>query len=397
MREDTGVSVIGDSLEGKRVILAVSGGIAATESVKLARELRRHGAEVFPMMTKSAEKVITPLALSWGSGIDVVTDWKSEMSQLGGFDGLILAPATRNTIAKFVHGIIDSPIMMAISAASGSEIPILFVPSMHNDLFQDKVTDDLLSESVNRGVEIMFDDPQEGKRKQPDPVEIVATFCNFVNRSIPGRKKVAITLGANAAPIDSIRKIVNTSSGNTGWSIAEYLHRMGHDVVCVSGITSRKPIFSLPDIRIAESPDSMLEESVIVANSENKPEFWIHAAAILDYSPEPISGKFPSNSGDWEITLKPTLKHLEVLKEHTVGCKRIAFKLEVTGEEDSLIRKSIDLISENQLLAVVANMLSDVQGKSDSRCRIVFPDGKVSEITDIVDLCVEIERIITSH
>ena len=397
MREDTGVSVIGDSLEGKRVILAVSGGIAATESVKLARELRRHGAEVFPMMTKSAEKVITPLALAWGSGIEVMTDWKSEMSQLGGFDGLILAPATRNTIAKFVHGIIDSPIMMAISAASGSEIPILFVPSMHNDLFQDKVTDDLLSESVNRGVEIMFDDPQEGKRKQPDPVEIVATFCNFVNRSIPGRKRVAITLGANAAPIDSIRKIVNTSSGNTGWSIAEYLHRMGHDVVCVSGITSRKPTFSLPDIRIAESPDSMLEESVIVANSENKPEFWIHAAAILDYSPEPISGKFPSNSGDWEITLKPTLKHLDVLKEHTIGCKRIAFKLEVTGEEDSLIRKSIDLISENQLLAVVANMLSDVQGKSDSRCRIVFPDGKVSEITDIVDLCVEIDRIITSH
>ena len=397
MREDTGVSVIGDSLEGKRVILAVSGGIAATESVKLARELRRHGAEVFPMMTKSAEKVITPLALSWGSGIDVVTDWKSEMSQLGGFDGLILAPATRNTIAKFVHGIIDSPIMMAISAASGSEIPILFVPSMHNDLFQDKVTDDLLSESVNRGVEIMFDDPQEGKRKQPDSVEIVATFCNFVNRSIPGRKRVAITLGANAAPIDSIRKIVNTSSGNTGWSIAEYLHRMGHDVVCVSGITSRKPTFSLPDIRIAESPDSMLEESVIVANSENKPEFWIHAAAILDYSPEPISGKFPSNYGDWEITLKPTSKHLDVLKEHTIGCKRIAFKLEVTGEEDSLIRKSIDLISENQLIAVVANMLSDVQGKSNSRCRIVFPDGKVSEITDIVDLCVEIERIITSH
>ena len=397
MREDTGVSVIGDSLEGKRVILAVSGGIAATESVKLARELRRHGAEVFPMMTKSAEKVITPLALSWGSGIDVVTDWKSEMSQLGGFDGLILAPATRNTIAKFVHGIIDSPIMMAISAASGSEIPILFVPSMHNDLFQDKVTDDLLSESANRGVEIMIEDPQEGKRKQPDPVEIVATFCNLVNRSIASRKRVVITLGANVAPIDSIRKIVNTSSGNTGWSIAEYLHRMGHDVVCVSGITSRKPTFSLPDIRIAESPDSMLEESVIVANSENKPEFWIHAAAILDYSPEPISGKFPSNSGDWEITLKPTLKHLEVLKEHTIGCKRIAFKLEVTGAEDSLISKSIDLISQNELLAVVANMLSDVQGKSHSRCRIVFSDGKVSEITDIVDLCLEIERIITSH
>tara|TARA_A100000164_G_scaffold103021_1_gene90356 strand:- start:6829 stop:8022 length:1194 start_codon:yes stop_codon:yes gene_type:complete len=397
MSEDTGVSVIGNSLVGKRVILAVSGGIAATESVKLARELRRHGAEVFPMMTKSAEKVITPLALSWGSGIDVVTDWESEMAQLGGFDGLILAPATRNTIAKFVHGIIDSPIMMAISAASGSDIPILFVPSMHNDLFHDKVTGDLLSESVELGVDIMIDDPKEGKRKQPDQVEIVAMFCNLVNRRIARRKRVAITLGANAAQIDSIRKIVNTSSGNTGWSIAEYLHRMGHDVVCVSGITSRKPNFSLPDIRIAESPDSMLEESILVANSEKKPDYWIHAAAILDYSPEPISGKFPSNSGDWEITLKPTLKHLKELNGHTIGSKRIAFKLEVTGEEDSLISKSLDLISENELLAVVANMLDDVYGTSNSRCRIVFSDGKVSEIRDIRDLCLEIENIISTY
>ena len=85
------------------------------------------------------------------------------------------------------------------------------------------------------------------------------------------------------------------------------------------------------------------------------------------------------------------------LKKHTIGSKRIAFKLEVTGAEDSLISKSIDLISENELLAVVANMLTDVQGKSNSRCRIVFSDGKVSEISDIGDLCVEIERIITSY
>ena len=88
---------------------------------------------------------------------------------------------------------------------------------------------------------------------------------------------------------------------------------------------------------------------------------------------------------------------LKELKEHTIGSKRIAFKLEVTGAEDSLISKSIDLISENELLAVVANMLTDVQGKSNSRCRIVFSDGRVSEISDIDDLCVEIERIVTSY
>ena len=96
MSEDTGVSAKGSSLEGKRVILAVSGGIAATESIKLARELRRHGAVVYPIMSKSAERIVSPLALSWGSGDKVITEWDPEMSQLQGFDGLILAPATRN-------------------------------------------------------------------------------------------------------------------------------------------------------------------------------------------------------------------------------------------------------------------------------------------------------------
>ena len=104
MSEDTGVTKKGSSLEGKRVILAVSGGIAASESIKLARELRRHGAYVYPIMSKSAEQVISPLALSWGSGDQVITEWDPEMSQLGDFDGLILAPATRNSIAKFTHG-----------------------------------------------------------------------------------------------------------------------------------------------------------------------------------------------------------------------------------------------------------------------------------------------------
>ena len=67
---------------------------------------------------------------------------------------------------------------------------------------------------------------------------------------------------------------------------------MGHDVVCVSGITSREPLFSLPDIRFAETPDSMLEESILLAKSEKKPDYWIHAAAVLDYTPEPLTGKF---------------------------------------------------------------------------------------------------------
>ena len=193
---DTGVTIASRCLDGRRILLAVTGGIAAVESVKLARELRRHGAIVQPMMSNDATRVISPLALSWGSGVDVMTNWEPSMSQLDGFDAILVAPATRNTIAKHIHGIMDSPIMMALAASRGNNTPILFVPSMHNDLFDDPVTDDLLSSIMDSGAHIFVDDEEEGRRKQPDPVSIVAELCHICNSSLPARRVVAITLGS---------------------------------------------------------------------------------------------------------------------------------------------------------------------------------------------------------
>jgi len=395
--EDTGVTVQGTSLDGKRVILAVSGGIAATESIKLARELRRHGAAVYPIMSKSAEKIISPLALSWGSGDQAITEWNSEMSQLSDFDGLILAPATRNSIAKFTHGLLDSPMMMALSAAVGRGIPMMFVPSMHNDLFHDAVTTDLISSLDELGVEVMLEEPSEGRMKQPSATKIVAHFCNLSNRGLENRKRVVVTLGGNTAPIDSVRSIVNTSTGRTGWAIAEHLHRMGHDVVCLAGHTSINPTFPLPDVRFAESPGRMLDESINLANSIPEPEFWVHAAAVLDYEPEYNGGKMPSGTKNWNIELHPTKKHLQVLKEHVADSRRIGFKLEVGVDEETLISKSKHLISENDLEAVVANLLDEVNGHSKKRCRIVFSNGVVESIKDLSALCHSIEGIVASN
>ncbi|MFL2974861.1 MAG: phosphopantothenoylcysteine decarboxylase [Candidatus Thalassarchaeaceae archaeon] len=397
MGEDTGVTAQGSSLDGKRVILAVSGGIAATESIKLARELRRHGATVFPMMSNSAEGVISPLALSWGSGVEVITKWDPEMSQLDDFDGLILAPATRNSIAKFTHGILDSPLMMALSAASGQGIPMLFVPSMHNDLFHDAVTSDLLTSLEELGVKVLMEEPSEGRRKQPSATKIVAQYCNLTNRRLERRKRVAVTLGGNVAHIDSVRRIVNASTGKTGWAIAEYLHRMGHDVVCVVGNTSSDPTFPLPDVRLDESPEGMLNESIQLAKTSPEPQFWIHAAAILDYEPEYNSGKFPSGIDSWNLELSPTKKHLQVLKEHVGGSKRIGFKLEVGVDEETLISKSMGLISDNDLEAVVANLLDEVHNPSSKRCRIVFSNGSVESIQDLSGLCKKIEEFVVSN
>ncbi len=396
MGGDTGVRTLSECLLGKNIVLVISGGIAATESIKLARELRRHGARVYSVMTKSAEQVITPLAVSWGSGFDVLTDWDPKMSQLGGFDGLLLAPATRNTIAKFVHGIIDSPAMMALSAASGNNTPMMFVPSMHDDLFDDRVTSELLDSVTEMGVNAFVSDSKEGRRKQPDPVSIVGNFSHLLNRGLPNRKSVAVTLGGNRAPIDSIRYVQNTSTGKTGWSISEYLHRMGHTVVCIAGHTTTAPVFELPDVRHDPTPDGMLELSMELARSEQKPDSWIHVAAVLDYVPEFSEGKHPSQDRNWQINLTPSKKHIAELSAHVAGSKRIGFKLEVEPDE-YLIGRAMDLLVENDLDAVVANLLDESQGRREIRCRIVLPNGEASEIDDLAELCRSLEELISTN
>ena len=140
--KDTGVAIQSDALLGKRVLLAISGGIAAVESVKLARELRRHQADLTVIMSEEATKIITPLAVSWGSDTTVHHGWNPKMSQLDGFDVTLIAPATRTTISKHIHGIMDSPLMMALSAGRGQNSKLCFVPAMHTDLFDDPVTTD---------------------------------------------------------------------------------------------------------------------------------------------------------------------------------------------------------------------------------------------------------------
>ena len=109
---------------GKRILLGITGGIAAVESVRLGRELRRHGAEIHVIMTKATTKVITPLAVSWATQSPVDVEWSGDMPQLDGFDAILVAPATRNTLSKHANGVMDSPLSMAIKRVQ--EIELLF-------------------------------------------------------------------------------------------------------------------------------------------------------------------------------------------------------------------------------------------------------------------------------
>ena len=390
MSRDVDVDVHSNALDGKNIALGVTGGIAATETVRICRELRRHGASVTVIMTTAATKVITPLAVEWASQGHVICDWGAEMSQLQEFDGVLITPASRNFIARYVNGMMDHPLLMTCSAARSRGTPIVMVPSMHMDLFDDPVTQNLLDTISDAS--IVLGPIDEGRYKQPHPVQIVAELCHHVH-SINGSKHFAITLGANRAPIDSVRAIQNASSGHTGWCIAEYLYRFGHNVTVIAGKTSADPSFTLPNVIRAGSPDEMLEQCMVVAKSN--PDGWVHAAAVLDYYTAPLEGKKASGDDDWVLELHPGPKHIRELAQHIGSAKRIGFKLETNVSVDQLRQRAEDQISTYGVDATVANLMEEMHNPNTPRAYFVTENGMV-ELQDMNAMCESILNVLTS-
>lgn len=372
---DTGVDLHGSSLSGKRVLLGVTGGIAAVESVKVCRELRRHGADVIVVMTHSAQNIISPLAMSWASDAQVISDWEGEMKQLDDFDAVLVCPATRHHMAGLLQGMMDTPLLMAVSAARGRKLPIMLVPSMHEDLASDPITEEIQMELKRFGMRLHWGPSVEGKRKQDDHTSIVASFAHMINSMAENRRSVVITLGATRSMIDDVRFIQNMSSGATGWSVAENLYRHGHDVTVVAGVYSVKPAFNLPLVINAPEPDEMLNE--LTALSNDKIDAWIHCAAVLDYVvKDSIEGKFGSMQGDWQISLIEGSKHIEKLQELCKGSIRIGFKLESGVKMNDLVHRASSQIERAGMTAVIANRLEDIDNDSKPRAHLVDQNGE---------------------
>ena len=390
---DTDVEIRGDSLAQKRILLGVSGGIAAVDTVRLARELRRHGAIVSVMMTHSAQKIISPLAIEWATQSPVITDWESDLTALEEVDGILIAPTTRDLMASYLHGLQHGPILMALSAARTRDCPVMMIPSMHADLANDPVTTEIVDEIRHKGIEVHWGKEDEGKRKTPPHEEIVARFANYVNSSKTNRKSVVITLGATRSPIDDIRFIQNISSGSTGFAIADDLFRHGHDVTCVKGITTVPTPKWLPLIIQADSPDEMLKELFALSNDEI--EAWIHSAAVLDYVVEnSAEGKLASQQGPLEVKLIESPKHILELTQKCQGSVRIGFKLETGIKQKELVRRALAQIEYANMTAVVANRLEDINDSSKPRAYLVDKTGSDFMLQTIHDMCTAIRILI---
>ena len=390
---DTDVEVRGSSLSGRHVLLGVTGGIAAVDTVRLARELRRHGAKVSVIMTPSAQEIITPMAVRWASQGEVITDWDGDLSALSGFDAVLVTPATRNLIASFIHGLMNGPLLMALSAARGKNCPIMMVPSMHNDLANDPVTEDLVFQCAKQGVQILWGAEEEGKRKTPNHEEIVARLGNLINKN---GTSVVVTLGATRSAIDDVRYVQNTSSGKTGYRIADDLYRHGMDVTCVSGVTTvSKPEWLPLDIKCPE-PNSMLDE--LKALTKDGIDVWIHAAAVLDYViPDPVEGKIASLQGDLNVQLKEGAKHISELNGMCDGAVRIGFKLESGIKQKDLVHRAHAQIQTAGMTATIANRMEDYGKEGMPRGWLVDSHGAHFILETENDMCNAIRSVIENN
>src|SRR5438477_10189081 len=213
--------------QGKRFVLACTGSIAAVETVKLAPELIRHGAEVHAVLTRSAPEIVHPNALQFATGNPVVTAISGSMEYLTmcGRDGeanlLLIAPCTANTMGKIAQGIDDTTVTTYAANALGSGIPILLAPAAHESMLDNAAAAANIRRLRELGVELVEAKREEDKATTADVEPIVARVRRRLGPRDLQAMRVLVVAGATGEPIDDVRVVTNRSTGGTGIELAK--------------------------------------------------------------------------------------------------------------------------------------------------------------------------------
>jgi len=335
------------TLAGKQIVVAVTGSIAAVESVKLIHALRRRGAVVQVVMSDAATGIVTPAALAYASGRPVITRISGLVEHVlycgdgGSADLLLIAPCTANTLSKIACGIDDTPVTTFATTALGRSMPILIVPAMHHSMFRHPALSENSAKLARWGIEIIAPRIEEGKAKIADIDEIVLRSERAVlGRPLEG-KRVLITSGPCRETVDDVRILTTRSSGRMGRELALQAFRLGADVT----IVHRDTLPCLRNIPV-ETADEM-RESVLSELAGRGADIYISAAAISDFAPRKTEGKIPSGKPA-VIDLLPLPKLLdEVVKQYAPFT--VAFKIGRKPEPQakSMLKNGVSMVLAN--------------------------------------------------
>lgn len=305
-------------LEGRHILLGVTGGIAAYKSVELVRLLKKAGADVQVLMTPDAGRFITPLTLGTVSERPVLTEifvdgdegsWTRHISLGGWADLFVVAPATAQTLAKLAHGFSDN---MLTATALAARCPLLICPAMDHDMFVHPATQKNLEVLADFGYTVM--PPAygslasglvgQGRLPQPDAIRTAVDemLGDTAHRESLAGRRVLVTAGPTREHIDPVRYISNPSSGKMGFALADAAARRGADVTLVTGPSQLQSPRSVARIDV-ESAEQM-HRSVM---EHRKADIIIMAAAVADYTPvETSTQKMKKHDGDIALQLRRT-------------------------------------------------------------------------------------------
>lgn len=349
-----------NELTGQKILLGVTGGIAAYKAAELVRLLRGAGADVRVIMTRAATAFVTPLTFQALSGHPVPlelldSDAESAMGHIHlarWADRILIAPASADVIARLRVGLADDLLTTVCLAATA---PLLLAPAMNQAMWQHAATQENIAVLKSRGVSLLG--PAEGEQacgevgpgRLLEPAAIVEALVVQPGEGALARLRVLISAGPTREPIDPVRYLTNRSSGKMGYALAQAAVAEGAHVVLVSGPTA------LPEPGVQEflRVETAGEMYAAVIGRVDAVDIYIGTAAVADYAPLPASGKIKKNADELVLTLSKTPDILAAVASHpsrpfTVGFAAETSQLE-TYARQKLAAKSLDMVAGNQV------------------------------------------------
>ena len=383
----------GRLLQNKRIVLGVSGGIAAYKAATVCSRLVQAGAVVEVVLTEAAQKFISPLTFQALTHRPIYTDlWTIPQGEniphialADAADLLLIAPATANTLGKIVHGLANN-LLTAIALATPA--PILLAPAMETDMWQHPATQANVARLTSWGLTLIG--PAEGRLasgavgrgRMVEPEEIVGMAqVVLARRGDLAGQKVVVTAGGTREAIDPVRFISNHSSGKMGYAIAEVARNRGAQVTLISTVSLPAPV------GVAVIPvTSALEMQAAVLETCHQAEVLIMAAAVADFRPKSVAEQKIKKKDDTEgltieLTRNPDIL-AEVAQQKAAGYGprvTVGFAAEtenlLRNAQSKLERKKLDLIVANDVTAPDAGFATDT-----NRVTLLSPDGRTTEL-----------------
>lgn len=385
---------------GKRIVLGVSGSIAAYKAVGLLRSLVQEGADVSVVMTDSATRFLSPLTFEVLSRHPVATDLFAAHQEMRHLtlpeqaDVIIIAPATAHVLAKCALGLADD---LLSTMVLGSTCPLILAPAMDGGMWEHPAVKAHTAVLRSRGVTVLEPEEgrlasgREGKGRLTEERVILATIeAQLCPRRDCVGQRVLVSAGPTQEAIDPVRFISNRSSGKMGYMIAQAARERGADVVLVSGPTALevpRGVEYVP-VRTAEDMCKALTSRFSWSTAV------IMAAAVADFRPKrPSSGKIKKSGTAWQnLELEPTEDILELLSRQRTNQVLIGFAAEteavVPHAEDKLKRKRLDLIVGNNITAAGSGFGSDTNAAV-----LIDRTGRVTEL-GLMPKCALADRIL---